>query len=234
MAGIQLNTGKTRCWNQNGRFPPDIFDRARSTSANFDFGQFVFSSSANSTSANFDFGQFNFANFWVVLVRPILGFRFRPIFAKWRKLEAGARRVGARRVGAQNFAFCFSLPSEFHSFSSLWGVFSLNFGGVFVAPDLQKHHQNSTRRHPRERRKNEISGGRKEKRAKFWAVQRRAVPGKAVHIETQTRENKGPKAVWFWTFFCCGSSIFGARQGGTPTKAENTEKQENETSTHTP
>ena len=32
--------------------------RARSTSANFDFGQLFFSSSANSTSANFDFGQF--------------------------------------------------------------------------------------------------------------------------------------------------------------------------------
>ena len=33
---------------------------ARSTSANYDFGQLFFSSSANSTSANFDFGQFRF------------------------------------------------------------------------------------------------------------------------------------------------------------------------------
>ena len=55
---------------------------ARSTSANFDFGQFFFSSSASSTSANFDFGQFRFrpislqpistsaystsANFWML------------------------------------------------------------------------------------------------------------------------------------------------------------------------
>ena len=55
--------------------PPDA--RARSTSANFDFGQLFFSSSANSTSANstsanFDFGQFRLrpistsANFWML------------------------------------------------------------------------------------------------------------------------------------------------------------------------
>ena len=31
-------------------------------------------------------------------------------------------------------------------------------------PGLQKHHQNSTRRPPRERRKNEISGGREQKK----------------------------------------------------------------------
>ena len=42
--------------NQKGRHP----DRARSTSANFDFGQVFFSS-----SANFDFGQ--------IRLRPIFG-----------------------------------------------------------------------------------------------------------------------------------------------------------------
>ena len=43
-------------------------------------------------------------------------------------------------------------------------------------PGLQKHHQNSTRRPPRERRKNGITGGREKKRAKFWAVQRKGGP----------------------------------------------------------
>ena len=41
---------------------------------------------------------------------------------------------------------------------------------TFERPDLQKHHQNSTRRPPRERRKNENCGGRGEKSGKFWAL----------------------------------------------------------------
>ena len=38
---------------------------------------------------------------------------------------------------------------------------------TFEGPGLQKHHQNSTRRPPRERRKNEISGGREKKARNF-------------------------------------------------------------------
>ena len=61
---------------------------ARSTSANYDFGQLFFSSSANSTSANFDFGQFR--------LRPIstsanfdLGqFRLGPI-STWANFDLG-------------------------------------------------------------------------------------------------------------------------------------------------
>ncbi len=62
-----------------------------------------------------------------------------------------------------------------------------------------KHHQNSRRRPPRERRKNEISGGRGEKRAKFWAVQGKGGPaegcpgGEAKNLEhthhTHTNNN---------------------------------------------
>ena len=37
-------------------------------------------------------------------------------------------------------------------------------------PGLQKQHQNSTSRPPRERRKNEISGGREKKTAKYWTL----------------------------------------------------------------
>ena len=51
---------------------------------------------------------------------------------------------------------------------------------TFEGPGLQKHHQNSTRRHPEREGKNEFCGGRGKKRAKFWAVQGRAVPGRAV------------------------------------------------------
>ena len=45
----------------------------------------------------------------------------------------------------------------------------------FRAPALQKHHQNSTRRHPERHKKSETVAGKGEKRAKFWAVWRRAV-----------------------------------------------------------
>ena len=41
---------------------------------------------------------------------------------------------------------------------------------TFEGPGLQKHHQNSTRRHP-EREKERNGGGRGGKRAKFWSVQ---------------------------------------------------------------
>ena len=40
---------------------------------------------------------------------------------------------------------------------------------LFGALAFQKHHQNSTRRHPEREEKNEFCGGRGKKRAKFWA-----------------------------------------------------------------
>ena len=51
---------------------------------------------------------------------------------------------------------------------------------TFEGPGLQKHQQNSTRRHPEREEKNEFCGGRGKKRTKFWAVPRRVVPGRAV------------------------------------------------------
>ena len=42
---------------------------------------------------------------------------------------------------------------------------------------LQKHHQNSTRRHPERHKKNETVAGKGRKRAKFWAVQGKGGPG---------------------------------------------------------
>ena len=49
---------------------------------------------------------------------------------------------------------------------------------TFEGPGLQKHHQNSTRRHPEREEKNEFCGGRGQKRAKLWAVQGKGGPGK--------------------------------------------------------
>ena len=41
------------------------------------------------------------------------------------------------------------------------------WGCTFERPRRFKHHQNSTRRTPRERRKNEISGGREKKKSEI-------------------------------------------------------------------
>ena len=49
--------------------------------------------------------------------------------------------------------------------------------GTFEGPGLQKHHQNSTRRHPKEgRKRTKTVAGEGKKRAKLWAVQRRGGP----------------------------------------------------------
>ena len=40
---------------------------------------------------------------------------------------------------------------------------------TFEGPGLQKHHQNSTGRHPEREEKNEFCGGRGKKSAKLWA-----------------------------------------------------------------
>ena len=47
---------------------------------------------------------------------------------------------------------------------------------TFEGPGLQKHHQNSTRRHPEREEKNKFCGGRGKKRANFWAVQGKGCP----------------------------------------------------------
>ena len=48
------------------------------------------------------------------------------------QIKLGPEGVGGTEEwGARNFALFFSLSRrKFHSFFSLWGVFSLNFGGV--------------------------------------------------------------------------------------------------------
>ena len=109
----------------------------------------------------------------------------------------GPKGLGPRRVGAQNFALFFSLSRrKFHSFFSLGGLL-VEFWWCFEAPGRSnvhvwraqtcthlrvpafKNHQNSTRRPPRERRKNEISGGGEKKKSEILggpaegAVQRR-------------------------------------------------------------
>ena len=40
---------------------------------------------------------------------------------------------------------------------------------TFLGPGLQKHHQNSTRRHPERHKKSETVAGKGRKRAKLWA-----------------------------------------------------------------
>ena len=69
-------------------------------------------------------------------------------------------------------SFFFLSPAGNFILSSLWEVFSWNFGcflkvgALKCAPRRFKHHQHSTRRPPRERRKNEISGGRDKKKTR--------------------------------------------------------------------
>ena len=81
---------------------------------------------------------------------------------------------------AQNFALFFSLSRRKNrSFLPSLGVFSLNFGGVFEGRDPPmcenskrahlsarrfKHHQNSTRRPPERKEKNEFCGGTGKKK----------------------------------------------------------------------
>ena len=93
---------------------------------------------------------------------------------------------------AQNFALFFLSHHNFHSFFSLWRVFSLNFGGAFWnswavvsepqwpggaagvshdsprahTPGLQKHHQNSTREPPEREEKNEFPVGEGKKKTR--------------------------------------------------------------------
>ena len=70
----------------------------------------------------------------------------------------------------------------------------------FEGPGLQKHHQNSTRRHPE--REERICGGRGKKRAKFWAVLGRAVLGRSVggkggpRATQQTHTNTQQVKIW--------------------------------------
>ena len=126
----------------------------------------------------------------------------------------GARRVGGpRRVGSHKFRAFFPFSRHnFHSFFSLLGVLSLNFGGVieFRDPEMctvglsgskcahfrvrnsktpPKFNEKDPSS-PRERRKNENCGGRGKKRAKFWAVRRRGGPAEGGGVREHT--NLGP------------------------------------------
>ena len=64
---------------------------------------------------------------------------------------------------------------------------------TFTGPSLQKHHQNSTRRH-RERKRTKMRTGEGKKRAKYWAVRRRVVRRRAVRRRRVRR--KGSGATW--------------------------------------
>ena len=59
---------------------------------------------------------------------------------------------------------------------------------TFEGPGLDKHHQNSTRRPPREGRKERNFRWEREKKAKFWAVRRRGgpVPGRGPRIHQKS------------------------------------------------
>ena len=74
--------------------------------------------------------------------------------------KVGSRRVGPRRVGAQNFALFFPSPTTTI-------VFLLSLRHTHFRPRRFKHHQNSTRRHPREREeKNEFCAAGEGKKAR--------------------------------------------------------------------
>ena len=95
--------------------------RARSISANFDFGQFRFP--PISTSANFDFGQFGLRPiFWMLNFWPTMGGA-----PKGEGVGPNLEKVGARRVGAPNFTLFFPSPATVFIPPSLGGPF-VDFG----------------------------------------------------------------------------------------------------------
>ena len=73
---------------------------------------------------------------WPNLIWPSLFGRIWPILFLVGARKGGGRRVGPERWVGQNFALFFS-RRKFHSFFSLWEVFSWNFGGVFEGQDPQ-------------------------------------------------------------------------------------------------
>ena len=98
---------------------------------------------------------------------------------KWGPEGLEPRRVGGLKVGGgQNFELFFPLPPQFSFFLSVgpemctFGVLGLScetpaVSRTFLGASLQKHHQNSTKRH-RERHKKERNGvGRGEKRSEI-------------------------------------------------------------------
>ena len=128
----------------------------------------------------------------------------------------GTRSVGPRRVEGPKFRAFFSLlPPQFSFFLlSLGGPFvefwwclkrrgpeMCTFGVLGpsceapaperahkIVPAFKKHHQNSTKGPPRERRKKEKCGWRREKRAKFWAVRRRGVRVSTQILDQHTQQ----------------------------------------------
>ena len=142
--------------NTNRGTPRELNNRARSTSANSDFGQLLFFRVRPirlrpiSTSANFDFGQFPLrpisisANFWMLnLGTTKCGLRRvgpRRVEAQtkkqwgaegWEPRRVEPRRVEPRRMGGPKFRAFFSLlPPQFSFFFLSLGVLSWTFGGV--------------------------------------------------------------------------------------------------------
>ena len=162
--------------------------------------------------------------------------------------KGGASSGGSGRWGAH-----FLLPSGNFTLSSLSGVCSWNFGGVFEAPGpevcafwplcelrrphdnqkaqtctferpgLRKNYQNSTRKPPEREEKVKFPMGEGKKKARNFGRSgggaiRRGRRG------TQNGKRRGPNFVSFWAFSCCGKSIFGAFQRGTPTRAKHVDK----------
>ena len=100
--------------------------RARLTSADFDFDQLIFS-----TSANFDFGQFRLrpistsANFWNVEIWTTKGGAPKGGAPKGGPQGGGPNieKVGPRRVGSAKFRTFFPLPPLFILSSLSWRSF---------------------------------------------------------------------------------------------------------------
>ena len=62
----------------------------------------------------------------------------------------------------------------------------------FEGSGLQKHHQNSTRRPPREGRKSTTLGlEREKKRAKFWVVRRKGRPSSGGAVQRRGQSGRG-------------------------------------------
>ena len=117
--------------------------------------------------------------------------------------KGGVQKGGAPKGGGQKFRAFFSLllpefsvfflslgvrPVEFFWWClKRWVPEMCTFGvlGLSCAspPGLQKHHQNSTKEAPREGEKNENCGGKREKKAKFWAVREEGCPAEGCPVE---------------------------------------------------
>ena len=105
-------------------------------------------------------------------------------FQGWGPEGWGPEGWGPEGWGAQNFALFFPVPPQNSFFSFLCGAAGVSHDSpraqtcTFEGPGLQKHHQNSTRRHPEREEKNEFCGGRGKKKSKILGGPGEGGPGK--------------------------------------------------------